>query len=95
MGALLRRASTEPALATRAMPFSRSSHLLQALGLIAVQGTSAAWFEHDGLSAAIMDHALSDGDSSELCARLKARGIPHVSYSRYSRVKGASEMHRI
>ena len=38
-----------------------------------------------------MDHALSDGDSSELCARLKARGIPHVSYSRYSRVKGASE----
>ncbi len=32
--------------------------------------------EHDGLSAAIMDHALSDGDSSKLCARLKERGIP-------------------
>jgi len=26
--------------------------------------------EHDGLSAAIMDHALSDGDGTRLCARL-------------------------
>jgi hypothetical protein len=39
--------------------------------------------EHDGLSAAIMDHALKDGDSIELCARLKARGIPYVRYSGY------------
>ena len=46
--------------------------------------------EHDGLSAAIMDHALSDGDSTELCARLKARGIPYISYSGYDPVKGAS-----
>jgi CheY-like chemotaxis protein len=46
--------------------------------------------EHDGLSAAIMDHALSDGDSTELCARLEARGIPYVSYSGYDPVKGAS-----
>ena len=28
-----------------------------------------------------MDHALSDGDSTELCARLKERGIPYLSYS--------------
>jgi CheY-like chemotaxis protein len=47
--------------------------------------------EHDGLSAAIMDHALSDGDSTQLCARLKARGIPYVSYSGYAPVEGASE----
>ena len=47
--------------------------------------------EHDGLSAAIMDHALSDGDSTHLCARLKARGIPYVSYSGYGPVEGASE----
>ena len=47
--------------------------------------------EHDGLSAAIMDHALSDGDSTELCARLKERGIPYVSYSGYEPVKGASK----
>lgn len=46
--------------------------------------------EHDGLSAAIMDHALADGDSTELCVRLKERGIPYVSYSGYDPVKGAS-----
>jgi len=47
--------------------------------------------EHDGLAAAIMDHALSDGDSTQLCARLKSRGIPYVSYSGYGPVEGASE----
>ena len=46
--------------------------------------------EHDGLSAAIMDHALRDGESTALCARLKERGIPYVSYSGYEPVKGAS-----
>jgi DNA-binding response OmpR family regulator len=46
--------------------------------------------EHDGLAAAIMDHALRDGDSTELCARLQARDIPYVSYSGYDPVKGAS-----
>src|SRR6185503_14086572 len=46
--------------------------------------------EHDGLAAAIMDHALADGDSTELCARLAARGIPYVSYSGFDPVKGAS-----
>ena len=46
--------------------------------------------EHDGLAAAIIDHALRDGDSTELCARLAARGIPYVSYSGFSPVKGAS-----
>ena len=45
--------------------------------------------EHDGLSGAIMDHALSDGDSTDLCARLKERGIPYVSYSGYEAVAGA------
>ena len=47
--------------------------------------------EHDGLSAAIMDHGLSDGDSTQLCARLKARGIPYVSYSGFDPVKGADK----
>ena len=37
--------------------------------------------EHDGLSGAIMDHALSDGESTALCARLKERGIPYISYT--------------
>src|SRR6478752_10798110 len=45
--------------------------------------------EHDGLSGAIMDHALSDGDITALCVRLKERGIPYISYSGYSAVSGA------
>ena len=45
---------------------------------------------HDGLAGAIMDHALADGDSTDLCARLTARGIPYVSYSGFDPVKGAS-----
>ena len=45
--------------------------------------------EHDGLAGAIMDHALADGDSTKLCARLAARGIPYVSYSGFDPVKGA------
>jgi len=45
--------------------------------------------EHDGLSAAILDHALGDGDSSELCARLKERGIPFMIYSGYVTLEGA------
>ena len=45
--------------------------------------------EHDGLSGAILDHALPDGDSSELCARLKARGIPFMIYSGFNTVSGA------
>jgi DNA-binding response OmpR family regulator len=46
--------------------------------------------EHDGLAGAIMDHGLSNDNSMELCARLKARGIPYVSHSGYDPVKGAS-----
>ena len=45
--------------------------------------------EHDGLSGAILDHALGDGNSSLLCARLKERGIPFMIYSGYNTVEGA------
>jgi DNA-binding response OmpR family regulator len=44
---------------------------------------------HDGLAGAIIDHALGDGHSTEVCVRLKARGIPYVSYSGYDPVEGA------
>jgi hypothetical protein len=44
--------------------------------------------EHDGLSGAILDHALPDGDSSELCARLKERGVPFMIYSGFNTVGG-------
>ena len=39
--------------------------------------------ENDGLSAAILDHALSDGDSTSICTRLKERDIPFLMFSGY------------
>ena len=45
--------------------------------------------EDPAISAAIVDHALGDGDSSELCGRLKERNIPFVMYSGYANVAGA------
>jgi DNA-binding response OmpR family regulator len=47
--------------------------------------------EHDGLAGAILDHALGDGDSSLLYARLKERGIPYLIYSGFESVEGASK----
>jgi CheY-like chemotaxis protein len=44
--------------------------------------------EHDGLSGAILDHALGDGNSSLLCQRLKERGIPFMIYSGFDTVEG-------
>jgi DNA-binding response OmpR family regulator len=45
--------------------------------------------EHDGLSAAILDHALGDGDSSLLYARLRERGVPFIIYNGFPKVEGA------
>jgi DNA-binding response OmpR family regulator len=45
--------------------------------------------EHDGLAGAILDHALGDGDSSRLCARLKERGVPYIIYSGLPTIGGA------
>ena len=44
--------------------------------------------EHDGLSAAILDHALPDGDATSLCMRLTERGIPFLVYSGYPTTEG-------
>ena len=45
--------------------------------------------EDPDLSAAILDHALSDGDTTEVCERLKGRNIPFVIYSGYAVLDGA------
>ena len=45
--------------------------------------------ESERFCAAILDHALGDGDSSQLCARLKERDIPFALYTGYSQIKGA------
>ena len=42
--------------------------------------------EHDGLSAAIVDHALSDGDRTNLCVRLNERNIPFLMYTGMEKV---------
>ena len=44
--------------------------------------------EDPDLSAAIVDHALGDGDSSELCERLKERGVPFITYSGFANIDG-------
>jgi DNA-binding response OmpR family regulator len=44
--------------------------------------------EHDGLSGAILDHALGDGDSSRLCSRLNERGVPFIIYSGFTAFDG-------
>ncbi|HEY1246637.1 MAG TPA: hypothetical protein VGF29_17570 [Hyphomicrobiaceae bacterium] len=40
------------------------------------------------LSAAVLDHALNDGDASQICDRLDQRNIPFVIYSGYDYVEG-------
>jgi DNA-binding response OmpR family regulator len=45
--------------------------------------------EDPDLSAAVLDHGLSDGDTSEVCEKLKERDIPFVLYSGYSKIHGA------
>ena len=45
--------------------------------------------EHQDLAAAVVNHALHDGESSPLCARLKQRGIPFVLFSGFTKVESA------
>jgi CheY-like chemotaxis protein len=44
--------------------------------------------EKDGLSAAILDHVVGDGDTSLVCKRLKERGIPYVLYTGLPEITG-------
>ena len=45
--------------------------------------------EDGALSAVILDHALGDGDSLQLCERLKERNVPFVLHSGFSNLDGA------
>ena len=45
--------------------------------------------EHPDLAAAVVNHALHDGESSPLCERLKQREIPFVLFSGFTNVEGA------
>jgi DNA-binding response OmpR family regulator len=44
--------------------------------------------EHDGLTAAMIDNALPDGDGESLCTRLKERSIPFLMYSGMPKPRG-------
>ena len=44
--------------------------------------------EDPALSAAILDHAFSDGDSSKICKRMKERNLPFVTFSGYENPDG-------
>lgn len=43
---------------------------------------------HDGLSAAILDHSLGATNSDTLCIRLRELNIPFMTYSGYSHIAG-------
>ena len=45
--------------------------------------------DDNAISAAIVDHALGDGDSSEICQRLNERSVPFVTYSGFAHLDGA------
>jgi CheY-like chemotaxis protein len=40
--------------------------------------------QHNGFCAAVLDHALGDGDTQSICRFLKLRGVPFVTYSGFS-----------
>jgi DNA-binding response OmpR family regulator len=44
--------------------------------------------EDFALSVGILDHALSDGDNSRVCERMKERNIPFIAYSGYDHPRG-------
>jgi DNA-binding response OmpR family regulator len=46
--------------------------------------------EDPKLSAAILDHGLSDGNTSTVCKRMNERNIPFVVYSGYEPSDGAA-----
>ena len=46
--------------------------------------------EDPSLSAAILDHAFSNGDSSKVCERMKERNIPFVTFSGYDHTNDGS-----
>ncbi len=72
-----------------------SIDLAQAFERAGAQTTIAATLQHalmlvedENLSAAVVDHVLSDGDTSPLCERLDERAVPFVVYSGVGKVHG-------
>jgi DNA-binding response OmpR family regulator len=58
---------------------------------VAIAGTvkqAFALVEHARVAAGILDHALSEGDTSALCRKLDDLNIPYLIYTGASRIEG-------
>jgi DNA-binding response OmpR family regulator len=67
------------ALTTQGAKVATATTLRQALALV----------DAGGITAAVLNHALSDGDTSVLCDRLKRKGIPFIVYTGITEVSAA------
>jgi len=67
------------ALTDQGAKVATATTLRQALALV----------EAGGITAAVLDRALSDGDTSVLCDRLKQKAIPFIVYTGFTEVSSA------
>jgi DNA-binding response OmpR family regulator len=85
-GRLILIAEDEPLIAFEIMQGFEEEGARVIMARTLAEGLRAV--EDPALSAAILDHALTDGDTSEICARMKKRNIPFVTYSGYDDLVG-------
>jgi DNA-binding response OmpR family regulator len=85
-GRLILIAEDEPLIALEIMQAFEEEGARVIMARTLSQGLLAV--EDPALTAAILDHALSDGDTSEICKRMKEREIPFVTYSGYDDLVG-------
>ena len=83
-GRLILIAEDEPLIALEIMQGFEEEGARVTMAHTLAEGRRAV--EDPALSAAILDHALTDGDTSEICERMKERNIPFVTYSGYDLV---------
>jgi DNA-binding response OmpR family regulator len=86
-GRLILIAEDEPLIAFEIMQGFEEEGARVIMARTLAEGRRAV--EDPALSAAILDHALTDGDTSPICERMKERNIPFVTYSGYDDLVGA------
>jgi DNA-binding response OmpR family regulator len=85
-GRLILIAEDEPLIAFEIMQGFEEEGARVIMARTLAEGLRAV--EVPALSAAILDHALRDGDTSAICERMKQRKIPFVTYSGYDDLVG-------
>jgi hypothetical protein len=72
-----------------AVQWCRMERFLVGHSILVVEDAEALTeVENPNLSAAILDHGLVDGNSSQVCERLKARDVPFINYTGFGNVDG-------